>query len=636
MNKLYSPDFLLYKRRSTREVNIGGVPLGGSHPVRLQSMTNTPTSDVLATVKQIIAIAAEGADYVRLTVPGKKDADALPEIVAELSRRNCIVPLVADIHFNPKLALISAEVLDKVRINPGNYVDKKNFKLVEYTTEEYQEELSRLRVRFKELIETCRRHGTALRIGTNHGSLSDRIMSRYGDTPEGMVESAMEFLRICMEEDFHDVVVSMKASNTRVMVYANRLLVVKMLEEGMDFPLHLGVTEAGEGEDGRIRSAVGIGTMLADGIGETIRVSLTEDPELEIPVARLLRDYIAGFQSDIPISPFGEYPIDPFHYNKVKSHPVANIGGENVPVVIHRFLQNPQAEDLKRIGWYHTPEGSWEFSDQAADYILVSGWPDGFPAPPPNRVLISGNGSDIPNTCRVYSSSDLTGGKIPTGNMAFLSIDAGALDDSMINRLRNREGLVIFLETGHANPFASLRAAMFRMINARANLPVILCREYQLDDAEALQIRASADLGGLFIDGLADGLCISNSANIPENKINAVSFGILQASRVRMTKTEFISCPSCGRTLFDLQETTRKIRSRTGHLKGLKIGIMGCIVNGPGEMADADYGYVGAGKGRITLYKEKEVVRRNIPADEAVEALIDLIRENGDWVEPPS
>lgn len=637
MDALFCTDLLRYSRRVTEVVNIGGLPLGGDDPVRIQSMTNTDTSDVIATVRQIIKIAKEGADYVRLTAPGKKEAEALGDILVELLKRSCSVPIIADIHFNPNVALMAAEVVDKVRINPGNFVDKKQFKQIEYTDKSYQKELLDLREEFLKLLKVCHDNNTALRIGTNHGSLSDRIMSHYGDTPEGMVESAMEFLRICKEVNFHQVVISMKASNTRIMVYATRLLVKKMKEEGLNYPLHLGVTEAGEGEDGRIKSATGIGALLADGIGETVRVSLTEDPELEVPVARKLVDYVKQREGHAAILPFGDIPIDFYAYKKRPTFSLLNMGCEYVPVVLYAMIK-PDRESLKAIGWNYNNATGWNFSDLSPDYLVISSWPSDLPAPK-GKGIIKKYDQSVENIngleTGTYVVLDNTSAKIPLDfQVCFLEIKASDLTGDQIDQIRQHKNVIIVLDTDNTNGYADQRAAIFRLMNAQCQHPVILKRHYSENFKEDFQLKAAADLGGLFIDGLGDGIFLDNQGDVQNRDIAATAFGILQASRVRISKTEFISCPSCGRTLFDLQSTTRMIRERTAHLKGLKIGIMGCIVNGPGEMADADYGYVGTGRGRVTLYKQKDVVVRNVPEEKAVEELIELIKKNGDWVEP--
>jgi (E)-4-hydroxy-3-methylbut-2-enyl-diphosphate synthase len=630
----YCSDFLNYKRRNSAIVNIGGIPMGGHFPIRIQSMTNTSTSDVSGSVKQIIRIANEGADYVRLTVPGQKDVETLQGIKSELDRLGTKIPLIADIHFNPRLAHIAATIVDKVRINPGNYTDKKKSENNSFLDND--NELQKLRSEFLNLIEICRKHNTAIRIGTNHGSLSDRIMDKYGDTIEGMVESAMEFLRICKEVGFKDIIVSMKSSNTRVMVYATRLLVSKMAEKGMEFPLHLGVTEAGEGEDGRIKSAVGIGTILADGIGETIRVSLTEDPEKEIPVANKLVEYFRERENHAPIPDFGSFPFNPYNYSRRKTTPIFNIGGNNVPIVLSSVKGKITINRLEQIGWSYISSNSWKFSDTAPDYLIVDNWPDKLKRPSGKIVItrineISYSGQ---NDFILMDYNEFKRNQIDNLLNYFILIKASEILEPEIERLKSHNNIVLILKTDNTNGFADQRAAVIRLINKNCQIPLILKRSYNEDKIEDFQLRAAADLGGLFIDGLGDGIWLDNAGILADKDIVNTSFGILQASRVRTSKTEYISCPSCGRTLFDLQTTTQKIRERTNHLKGLKIGIMGCIVNGPGEMADADYGYVGTGKGKVTLYKEKEVIKRNVPEEQAVDELINLIKENGDWVEP--
>jgi (E)-4-hydroxy-3-methylbut-2-enyl-diphosphate synthase len=638
MNPSYCKDLLRYCRRETNEVFVGHIALGGLNPIRIQSMTNTNTFSSVDSVRQIIRIAAEGADYVRLTVPGQKDAENLSNIIAELTRQNCNIPLIADIHFNPRLARTAAAIVDKVRINPGNFIDKKGGQNSDFTKEQYFAESGRLKEEFLQLLDICKKHKTAIRIGTNHGSLSDRIIERFGDTPLGMAESAMEFLRICKEEKFKDVVVSMKASNTRIMVYATRLLVSKMDEENMQFPLHLGVTEAGEGEDGRIKSAVGIGALLADGIGDTIRVSLTEDPELEIPVAKKLVSYIKERENHAFIPPFGDFPLNPYEYNRRDLHPVLNIGSNHLPVVLFSLNGAFNKKDLEEIGWNFSESGGWGFNDISPDFLVVNKWPDELPIPN-QKFILFGNlqSGPVKSEENCFSLIDFNSyKKVAENNVKtiFIQIKSSELLKNEIELINKNKNAVIVLETDNENGLADQRSAILRLINNNCTNPVIIKRAYKENFKEDFQLKSSADIGGLFIDGLADGLWIENSGSLSYGEILNTSFGILQASRVRTSKTEYISCPSCGRTMFDLQTITRKIRERTNHLKGLKIGVMGCIVNGPGEMADADYGYVGSGKGKVTLYKEKEVIKRNVPEEKAVEELVLLIKENGDWVEP--
>jgi (E)-4-hydroxy-3-methylbut-2-enyl-diphosphate synthase len=638
MKPSYCKDFNKYIRRITNEVFVGTIPMGASNPIRIQSMTNTDTSDTVGSVRQIIRIAAENADYVRLTVPGQKDAENLAHIITELTKQDCNIPLIADIHFNPRLARVAATIVDKVRINPGNFIDKKSERKEDFTEGHYLAELSKLKEEFQQLLTICEKHNTAIRIGTNHGSLSDRIINRFGDTPLGMAESAMEFLRICKEENFSNVVVSMKASNTRIMVYATRLLVSKMDEENIHYPLHLGVTEAGEGEDGRIKSAVGIGSLLADGIGDTIRVSLTEDPELEIPVAKKLVEYIRERENHANIPSFGDYPLNPYEYCRRESHPVIGIGGNQVPVVLLSLNKIANKKNLEEIGWNLSGNGTWSFNDIAPDFLVVGSWPDELPIPQQKFVVIKGfqKNKEVPGEnflSLVDFASYKTSAVIGTNPM-FVQFKASELLKEEIELICKNKLAIIVLETDNDNGLADQRSAILRLMNNKCCNPVIVKRSYGENTKEDFQLKSSTDSGTLFIDGLADGLWLENKGILTDVEILNTTFGILQASRVRTSKTEYISCPSCGRTMFDLQATTRKIRERTNHLKGLKIGVMGCIVNGPGEMADADYGYVGSGKGKVTLYKEKEVIKRNVPEDKAVDELILLIKENGDWYEP--
>jgi (E)-4-hydroxy-3-methylbut-2-enyl-diphosphate synthase len=565
MFPFHHSDLFNYKRRQTSIVDIGNIPMGGENPIRLQSMTNTPTLDTEATVNQCIRVINAGADYVRITTPAVRDAENLVEIKKKLHKAGYQNPLIADVHFNPHVAEVSARIVEKVRINPGNYVDKKKFEHIEYTNEEYLFELERIHERILPLLKICKEYGTAIRIGVNHGSLSDRIMSRYGDSPEGMVESAMEFLRIFESEGFHRTVISMKSSNTRVMVYSTRLLVKKMLDEDMAYPVHLGVTEAGEGEDGIIRSAVGIGTLLSDGIGETIRVSLTGDPEQEIPVARSIVDYFNERKNHQPIP--SEFPLDfnPFEYDRKIRLQVGKIGGSQ-PVKIVAGSTSVTEEDFTVTNQNDLAASNFQLIDEKIDI--------------------------------------------------------------------KTEGILVF-HSKHTNMPGNVRNALAQLKQAGINQPLVVKKSYKESDKQLLQIKAACDFGPLLVDGLTDGIWLENeSTTIRNDEVYQLSLNLLQASRLRMSKTEYISCPSCGRTLFDLTSTIAKIRVRTSHLKHLKIAIMGCIVNGPGEMADADYGYVGTGPQKITLYKSKQVVKQNIHEANAVDELIDLIKANGDWVEP--
>lgn len=605
-----------YSRRKSSTVRIGNTPLGGTNPIRIQSMANVSTMETDAAVQQAIRMIDAGAEYVRFTAQGEREARNLGVIRKQLKEAGYLTPLVADIHFNPRAADAAAEEVEKVRINPGNYVDKvKTFDLLEYTDEEYAAELQKIRDRFIPFLNICKAHGTAIRIGVNHGSLSDRIMSRYGDTPEGMVASCMEFLRICRDEDFSDVVISIKASNTVVMVKTVRLLVHTMELEDMHYPLHLGVTEAGDGEDGRIKSAVGIGSLLSDGIGDTIRVSLSEDPEAEIPVARKLVDYILEREGHTPIEATLAPGYNPISPETRLSRMVEGIGGNSQPLVIS-----------------DRSNGDFEFDRTVLpDYIYI-GKEDPDNLPDHFRLLVDAHfWKERPNAYPYFIASEIETLKDYSAAIKFVRLTNHDLTDHAIELLKQDPSVVIILSTHNQNGVGSQRAAMHRLMAAGCDAPVILHREYRETDMEALQLKAAADLGTLLLDGFGDGVMLHNEGDNTAT-IDNYMFAILQATRKRISKTEYISCPSCGRTLYDLQTTIARIKEATSHLKGLKIGIMGCIVNGPGEMADADYGYVGAGKNRISLYKGKECVLKNIPEEEAVQRLVQLIKDNGDWM----
>ena len=592
--------------------------MGGSNPIRIQSMTNTSTQDTEACVAQAKRIVDAGGEYVRLTAQGIKEAENLMNINAALRQDGYMVPLVADIHFNPKVADVAAQYVEKVRINPGNYVDAaRTFKHLEYTDEEYAQELQKIRDRFVPFLNICKENYTAIRIGVNHGSLSDRIMSRYGDTPEGMVESCMEFLRICVEENFTDVVISIKASNTVVMVKTVRLLAAVMEKEGMQFPLHLGVTEAGDGEDGRIKSALGIGALLADGLGDTIRVSLSEAPEAEIPVARKLVDYIVQ-RHDHPYIPGADVPE--FNYlspTRRETKPVHNIGGENLPVVIAALM-----------------DGNMEFNPQFMPDYVYTGRSVPEQLPEGMQCIID---ADIwmgqPNAWPAFKGDQMPFLSSCNASLKFLFITYMGLNDEAIACLKYHPEVVLVSQSNHPNRLGEQRALALQMMKEGLQNPIVFFEHYAEEEAENLQIKAAADMGALIFDGLCDGILLYNQGSLHPTLIDTTAFGILQAGRVRTSKTEFISCPGCGRTLFDLQSTIARVKAATSHLKGLKIGIMGCIVNGPGEMADADYGYVGAGRGKVSLYKKKECIEKNIPEEEAVEKLIELIMANGDYTE---
>jgi len=670
--KLYCNSLTEYSRYKTRVVTIGDVPLGGDNPIRIQSMTTTDTMNTLATVEQSIRMIDAGCEYVRITAPSLKEAQNLKNIKDELRKRGYTTPLIADIHFTPNAAELAARLVEKVRVNPGNYADKKKFETIEYSDYEYEAEMERIRKRFTPLVKICKEYGTAMRIGTNHGSLSDRILGRYGDTPLGMVESALEFLRICEDSNYFNIVLSMKASNTQVMVQAYRLLILKMQELGMNYPLHLGVTEAGDGEDGRIKSAVGIGALLEDGIGDTIRVSLTEDPEFEIPVAKALVRRVESLNLEslkIAISPKSKklsnvklnklkLNYNPYQYERRKTDEIANFGGHNVPRVIADYSEREHvtSASLFSVGYhYSVPTDKWTITEQACDYIYVGDNVTRFEIPGTLGLIYNKsvwvNLADKTRCYPLFTFEEYLSVKTSSDQLNFLSV---TLDDilrvhqskrinkvyqfeDMLNHEYYRCDVVLIFETSKEHGMAEQRRMFMELKKRNINVPVIIKRNYKKMKDEDFQLYAAADMGALLLDGFADGVMLSYQR--PQKKgcdlqlINSTSFGLLQATRMRISKTEYISCPSCGRTLFDLQETTAKIRERTDHLKGVKIGIMGCIVNGPGEMADADYGYVGTGPGKITLYKGKQVVERNIDEAEAVDSLINLIKQGGDWVD---
>ena len=634
-NKTYCIDYFNKKRIQTVEVSIGTIKIGGDNPILPQSMTTTDTLDVAASVAQSKRMIDAGCELVRLTAPSKKEAEKLGEIKSILNQDGYFKPLVADIHFTPNAAEIAAKLIEKVRVNPGNYADKKKFEEIEFTEESYQEELERIEEKFTPLVQICKTHGTAMRIGTNHGSLSDRILSRFGDTPEGMVESAMEFLRICRKNDYHQLVISMKASNTLVMVQAYRLLVKTMLEEGMQYPLHLGVTEAGDGEDGRIKSAVGIGALLEDGLGDTIRVSLTEDPEFEIPVAKKLIEKGKQTKNNLVVTTNKNISYNPFEYNRRKTNNLNNIGGKNVPIVFADLSKKEKISAANFFGFgynYSVSLDKWNLQDLAADYIFIGDNSIDFETPGTLGIVQNFNTWKEKNTSKnnyyPYVKLSETNSYI-FEKPFFLQIEN---IDIPINYLKENTLATLVITTNYDNKTQIYRFIRTILDENKLENPVILKYTHPFSDLEQFQLYTASDAGNQFIDGFGDGIWITGPQAL--QTINSLSFGILQATRTRISKTEYISCPSCGRTLFDLQETTAKIRSKTSHLKGIKIGIMGCIVNGPGEMADADYGYVGTGPGKIHLYKEKEVVRKNVSETDAVDALIELIKEHGDWVEP--
>ncbi len=663
--QLYTDSLTSYKRLYTVPVTVGDLILGGDAPIRVQTMTTFDTMDTVKTVEQSIRCIEAGAELIRITAPSKSEAENLLNIKNEIRKRGYRTPLVADIHFTPNAAEIAARIVEKVRVNPGNYADKKKFEFIEYSDLDYQEEIERIRDRFIPLIRICKEYGTAMRIGTNHGSLSDRIMSRYGDSPMGMVESAMEFLRIARSENYHQIVLSMKSSNPLVMVEAYRLLVKTTQDEfNLIYPLHIGVTEAGDGEDGRIKSAIGIGTLLEDGIGDTIRVSLTEDPEFEIPVCQDIIARYTSKQSGSGILPVSKIPYSPFEYQKRKTSTVYNVGGTHAPVVVADFMNDISVttESLERIGYqYDIVIDKWKIADAAADYIYTG-----------NKIL----DFELPGTCKIicdyeawakldkkktkageekyfplFTLEQLKKAASLSSSMNFLTLNSNrAIYSELFSLFENIPGLVLALYSDNENPVLDTRRFMIELMNRNLEIPVILVVECKENTIDRQLIHFAVEAGALLTDGMADGIWLINdpkkivndqisgrtylNANNNHQFLNNTAFSILQAARTRISKTEYISCPSCGRTLFDLQETTAKIRSVTSHLKGLKIAIMGCIVNGPGEMADADFGYVGSGQGKITLYKGKEVMKRGVNSETAVSELVSLLKENNVWVEP--
>ena len=665
----YCNSLTAYKRFITREVKIGNLIIGGGHPIRVQTMTTTDTMDTDKTVAQVIKCIEAGAELVRITAPSKKEADNLANIKAALIAKGYNTPLVADIHFTPNAAEIAATIVEKVRVNPGNYVDKKKFEQIEYTDAEYIEEIERIRERFTPLVLICKQHGTAMRIGTNHGSLSDRIMSRYGDTANGMVESAMEFCRIARSLDYHQIILSMKSSNPQVMVHAYRLLLQQMQHEfGECYPLHLGVTEAGDGEDGRIKSAIGIGTLLEDGIGDTIRVSLTEDPELEIPVCR---DIVKRYNDqainlgNASILPIDKLPYNPFEYKRRPTKEVLNIGAGQVPVVIADLshLELISRESLLAIGYtYNADIDKWSIGDAAADYVFVGNKTVDFDLPGTLRIITTelkmGIGIEKNKYFPISNVTDFIASDHKNTALNFVMIDcyitASQIADEQLLNIAKNPTVVFCLSSKLQHAMPAVRRMFVKLMELGIDTPVILMTDSSHLTTDEHLIHFATETGALLLDGFGDGICLGVSENVYiesagkmsnlsgrnylsnstiEQFLNATSFGILQATRTRISKTEYISCPSCGRTLFELQETTAKIRKVTNHLKGLKIAIMGCIVNGPGEMADADFGYVGSGVGKITLYKGKEIMKRNIDSEVAVDELIQLLKEHGAWIE---
>ena len=648
-----------YSRFVTREVAIGDVPMGGNNPIRIQSMTTTDTMDTIGTVEQSIRMIEAGCEYVRITAPSIKEAQNLAEIKKQLRARGYTTPLVADIHFTPNAAEVAARIVEKVRVNPGNYADKKKFGQIDYTDAEYRGELDRIYQKFAPLVKICKEYGTAMRIGTNHGSLSDRIMSRYGDTPQGMVESAMEFMRICEALNYYSLVISMKSSNPQVMVQAYRLLVETMVAEGMNYPLHLGVTEAGDGEDGRIKSAVGIGTLLEDGLGDTVRVSLTEEPEAEAPVAIALvnryekrlkakgeRRKVEDDAKNLSPLTFDLSPHNPYEYKRRETYEAnAFIGGHIVPRVVvdlsQKNLKDPSI--LNDVGYVYSPVlDKYNMADQSVDFVYLGDSLPSFTFPGNLKQLYNyptwQNLADKAMCHPVFTLKEFFEADDHSSALNMVRLKNTDVEGDDFGALPFDKSLVFVLETDEDHGMADQRAFFFKMEELGLDVPVIIKRNYDFETQDAglqtqdLQLHASTDLGALLVDGFGDGIWI-DAPQIETKVITSTSFGILQATRSRISKTEYISCPSCGRTLFDLMVTTQMIRSRTSHLKGLKIAIMGCIVNGPGEMADADYGYVGSGPDKVTLYRGKEAVKKNIASINAMDELIGIIKDDGNWIE---
>lgn len=673
--QLYAPSLTSYARLITREVRVGDLVIGNGQPIRVQTMTTTDTMDTIATVEQTIRCIEAGAELVRITAPSRNEAENLLNIKRELAKRGYNTPLVADIHFTPNAAEIAARIVEKVRVNPGNYADKKKFEQIEYSDAAYAAEIDRIRERFVPLVRICREHGTAMRIGTNHGSLSDRIMSRFGDSPVGMVESAMEFLRIARDEQYHNIILSMKSSNPLVMVQAYRLLIKQMQEEfGEAYPLHLGVTEAGDGEDGRIKSAIGIGTLLEDGIGDTIRVSLTEDPEFEIPVCKdIVKRYsqplTMAFQEvpEVPQSAGGlSLPYDPFSYKRRSSFRIGNIGEKQVPVVIADLsdIINIEPAHLESIGYkYDSVSDKWSIADTAADYVFTGHNSINFALPGSLKVItypevwkkMSRQHAPEQKYYPIFSDSGFVQATDRCATMNFVLLDCYSDDTpvndySFLDAVANDPAVVLCVSSKGKNAVQRVRRMFIELMQRKIDNPVVLITDSNRLTPDEHLIHFATEAGALLLDGMGDGICLGYGvgSQMQDAKVkgrtylpvrdkyqftNNTAFSILQAVRTRISKTEYISCPSCGRTLFDLQETTAMIRSVTHHLKGVKIAIMGCIVNGPGEMADADFGYVGSGPGKITLYKGKDIVKRNIDSAVAVQELIGLLKENNVWIE---
>jgi (E)-4-hydroxy-3-methylbut-2-enyl-diphosphate synthase len=621
------------------EIKIGSLSIGGENPVVVQSMTNVPTDNITASVEQCIRIFEAGGEMVRLTTQGLKEVESLKQIREELKKRGFSFPLIADVHFKPAVAEEAAKIVEKVRINPGNYATRKTGRAEPYTPTEYTKELTTIKEFLQPLFEICKTNNTAIRIGVNHGSLSERIMSRYGDTPEGMAESAMEFIRIFVSAGCTNIVVSMKASNPRVMVYANRLLMKKMQADDLVFPVHLGVTEAGEGEDGRIKSAIGISSLLQDGIGDTIRVSLTEEPEAEIPVAKKIIEFFASEKKDLPVSQFNHHSWNPYSYEKRVSLPSENIGGRHVPVVIIK-ISDPRGKEfpLSEAGYLFNEDGTLQTRSDAADYIFLEdeNW---FSVPGKSVHAIcsypawKNRHKSLTHHYPLINLREYNKVKNEVTGLHFLRMKLSDTEPGLLEILDTDFLACVIVDLPEYDVLNITRQFFNTLSKRNCRIPVILHKTYHSICLEDLIIQSSGELGPIFLDGMADGIWIEeDTLELEPSAIRYLAFGILQSCGMRISKTEFISCPGCGRTLFNLQKITQKITSATSHLAGLKIAIMGCVVNGPGEMADADYGYVGSGPGKISLYRGKELIKQGIPEDDALNEMIALIKADGKWV----
>ena len=641
----FCKDLFNYSRRETSVSRVGNTPMGGNYPIRIQSMTNTDTNNINASVEQAIRMIESGAEYVRLTAQGTKEAENLQFIKESLKQKGYNTPLVADIHYNPKAALIAAKFVDKVRINPGNFVDKRaDYGNLDYGDVKYQEGLNKIREELIPLLRICKEHNTAIRIGTNHGSLSDRIMSRYGDTPQGMAEATLEFLRICKDQEFSDVAISIKSSNTVMMVKTVRLLVIEMDKENMHYPLHLGVTEAGEGEDGRIKSAVGTGALLNDGIGDTVRISLTEDPEVESPVGEKLVNYVLQKECHPFIKPVEKVDFDLINFSKRSSNLIGNIGGSKHPVVIADLSHEKYltADLPNQVGYSINNENlEWEKDKLCADYVYVNSFDPIFSDYPKDLGIIVDQecwemaDQFTANCSPLFRADEFLKDDLSafTGNLHFVECQYQNLTDKFISQVKDNAKVVLICVSNHQNAYAEQRAFVLKLIESKCKAPVIFKRTFTDGVLEDLQLKASCDLGGLFFDGFGNGISLVNNGAIAQPEVLSTAFGILQAARVRTTKTEFVSCPGCGRTLFQLQEVVARVKKEFSHLTHLKIGVMGCIVNGPGEMGDVDYGYVGAGSGKVSLYKGHDVQVKNVPSEFAIDELKKIIKQNGDWID---